>query len=101
MEERVIAVGEESLAGKEGPWDEELVLVVIQSTLNGSPEEDDPGGEPEDERGVACGAGGVQAREERWMTIDRSARSAGVTPLIRAACPRVSGRTWVSFCRVS
>src|SRR5438132_10778734 len=33
--------------------------------------------------------------------IDKIDMSAGVTPLIRAAWPTVSGRTFESFCRVS
>lgn len=37
----------------------------------------------------------------RSITMPSSAMSAGVIPLIRAACPSVSGRTFASFWRVS
>src|SRR5438045_9776391 len=40
-------------------------------------------------------------KSHRESHIDKTEMSAGVTPLTRAAWPKVTGRTFESFCRVS
>lgn len=57
-------------------------------------------------RGEAGGQGRAEpfeahAFEARLRYTSRTAMAAGVTPGMRDACPRVSGRTRVSFCLIS
>lgn len=99
MEEGEIAIRQEAFAGKEGAGGEELVLVVVQAVVDGAGKKQEPGREPEEQGDEAGGGGGVQAGRE--MMTESRATSAGVMPLMRAAWPRVSGRTLASFWRVS